>query len=279
MLVEIASVRIALTGLSPPLVAAARARYRLFLTETEGAPALSIAVTPSGRGPHAPDGDPAVERLGERRFSVRYGALAAELDLGAGHGHAELPESVHVVDSLLRIAMSLLLLERGGLLVHGSSVELDDAALVCFGPSGAGKTTIARSVAAEAVLCDELTAIYRDGARIIAAGTPFHGDLPTCSPRALPLGALCRLRQSDGERLVALSAAAAVRELLASTLFFCRDEALVMQLVEVAAAVVKDRTSVLQFRLDSDVLRLVRQHLEQHALPPDPQTARTAPRR
>lgn len=277
MLVQIANVRIALLGLSPPLAAAARARYHAFVTET-GAPALSITVAPSSEA-HAPDDDPFVERLDDRRFSVRYGALVAELDLAAGHGHAELPESVYVVDSLLRIAMSLLLLERGGLLVHGSSVQLDDEALVCFGPSGAGKTTVARSVAADAVLCDELTAIYPDGARVIAAGTPFHGDLPICSPRALPLAALCRLRQSEAEGLVALSAAAAARELLASTLFFCREEALVLALVEVALRVVKDRASVLRFRLDSDVLRLVRQHLQRHALPTGPQAAGTDARR
>ncbi|HEY2746328.1 MAG TPA: hypothetical protein VGL86_16960 [Polyangia bacterium] len=278
MIVEIATVRIALTGLSPSLAAAARDRYRSFLSEA-GAPALSIALTASSRRAHAPDGDPTVERLADRRFSVRYGALVAELDLGAGHGLAEIPDSVYVVDSLLRIAMSLLLLERGGLLVHGASVELDGGALVCFGPSGAGKTTVARSVAADAVLCDELTAIYPDGARVLAAGTPFHGDLAICSPRALPLAALCRLQQADGERLVALSAAGAVRELLASTLFFCRDEALVLRVVDAAAAIVKDRTAVLQFRLSSDVLQLVRQHLEQHPLPSDPQTAGASPRR
>ena len=278
MLIEIATVRIELTGLPPPLAAAAAQRYRSFLAET-GAPALSITVTPFRRGAHAPDGDPVVERRDGRRFSVRYGALTAELDLAAGRGQAEVPESVYVVDSLLRIALSHLLLERRGLLVHGSSVRLDDEALVCFGPSGSGKTTVARSVAAEAVLCDEVTALYDDGARVIAAGTPFHGDLPICSPGALPLAALCRLHHSDRERLVALRSAAAVRELLAATLFFCRDETLVAELLDDAVVIASDRTSVLEFRLDSDVLRLVRQHRAQHALPSDPKTPATHARR
>jgi len=278
VLVEIATVRIELVGLPAPLAAAASHRYRSFLADG-GAPALSIAVTPFAGGAHAPDGDPVVERRDGRRFSVRYGGLTAELDLAAGRGAAEVPESVYVVDSLLRIALSLLLLERRGILVHGSSVQLDDDALVCFGPSGAGKTTIARSVAAEAVLCDEVTALHHDGARVIAAGTPFHGDLPTCSPRALPLGALCRLRQSDREGLVPLGSAAAVRELLASTLFFCRDETLVAELLDVAVAIASARTSVLEFRLDSDVLRLVRQHRAQHALPTHPKTPATHARR
>jgi hypothetical protein len=273
VLVEIASVRIAVTGLPPVLAAAARDRYRLFLAPDDYAPALSIAVTPAAAAAHAPSGDPFVERLGAQRFAVRYGALVAELDLDAGRGHAELPDSIYVVDSLLRIAMSLLLIDRRGLLVHGSSVQLDEGALVCFGPSGVGKTTVARSVPVDAVLSDELTALYDDGTRVMAAGTPFHGDLATCSPRALPLRALCRLRQSGRDEVAPLSSARAVRELLASTLFFCRDEALVLRVVDVAAAVAKDRTSVLQFRLNSDVLRLVRHHLEQHPLPSRPAPA------
>jgi hypothetical protein len=170
------------------------------------------------------------------------------------------------------------LVERRGLLVHGSSVQLDDGALVCFGPSGAGKTTVARSVPADAVLCDELTALSDDGGQVVAAGTPFHGDLAICSARVLPLRALCRLRQSDREGLTPLASAAAVRELLASTLFFCDDERLVAQLLDIAIAIVNGRTTVLQFRLETDVLQLVRNHLGDHALSSDPPAARASDR-
>ena len=277
MTVEVAGVRITLAGLPPSLATAARVRYRSFLA-IDDAPSLSIAVTRTAAAAHAPSGDPLVEHAGERRFFVRYGALTAELDLAAGRGHAELPDSVYVVDSLLRIAMSLLLVERRGLLVHGSSVQLDDGALVCFGPSGAGKTTVARSVPAEAVLCDELTALYHDGAKVVAAGTPFHGDLAICSPRVLPLRALCRLRQSDHEELTPLGSATAVRELLAATLFFCGDEELVAHLLDVAIAIVKGRTTVLQFRLQTDVLQLVRNHLSDHTFSSDPAPARPSDR-
>src|SRR6185437_13312749 len=98
-------------------------------------------------------------------------------------------------------------------------------ALVCFGPSGVGKTTVARSVASADVLCDEMILVRVDAEdRVTAAGTPFHGDLATCRPGILPVAALVRLRQSDSETLAPLSDAAAAHILLNAVLFFCRDE-------------------------------------------------------
>lgn len=276
MTLQIAGVRIALHGLAPSLAAAARARYRPFVVDG-GAAALTIELAPTPQGAHAPDGDPRVARAGDRRFTVGYGTLTAELDLAAGRGRAALAESVHVLDSLLRIALSLALVERGGLLLHGSSVALGDGALVCFGPSGVGKTTVARSVPAAAVLCDELTAVYpadgAGGARIVAAGTPFHGDLDVCAARVLPLRALCRLRHADRDALAPLGPAAAVRELLAATLFFCRDEALVLRLVDVAARIASVGTSVLEFTRHCHVPTFVGHHLRGHTLPRHPQAA------
>jgi len=87
------------------------------------------------------------------------------------------PPSVHVVDSLLRIAVSHLALERSAILVHACGVRARSAilgatapkqgtgALVFFGPSGSGKTTIARSVAADDVMCDEMILLSVDDRR------------------------------------------------------------------------------------------------------------------
>ena len=277
LVVEIAGVRVALRGAPDALAAAARQRYRRFLAD-DGPAALTIALGDCGPAAHDPEADPDVRRLGERVYALRYGALEASLDLGAGRGRAALPDSVHVVDSLLRITLSLLLLERDGLLLHASAVAADGGALVCFGPSGVGKTTTARRVAPAAVLCDEVVALVADGDRLRAAGTPFHGDLDVCAPTTLPVLALVRLRQGDHDALQPLPPSAAVRALLGSTLFFSRDEPLVARVLDLAARVAVGRTHVLTFTEGCDVPRFVPAHLRRDALPAHAKAARASGR-
>src|SRR5262249_7499476 len=150
--------------------------------------------------------------------------------------------SIWVIDSLLRMSVGLMLVERGGLLVHGSGVRLPDGALVCFGPSGVGKTTVARSVAPGSVLCDEMIALVADGAGVRAHGTPFHGDYSVCAPLSAPLVALVRLVQGSEDVVEPLSTAHAAQALLGSTLFFCRDEALGDALLSTALRTCSGRT-------------------------------------
>jgi hypothetical protein len=269
IVLEIAGIRVALTGAPDALAAAARQRYRRFLV-AEGPAALTIALGDCGPAGHDPESDPEVRCVGDRAYTLRYGALEASLDLRAGSGRAALPDSVHVVDSLLRITMSLLLLERDGLLLHASAVAVDGGALVCFGPSGVGKTTTARRVAPTAVLCDEVVALIADGAggnRLRAAGTPFHGDLDVCAPTTLPVLALVRLRQGDHDELRPLAPSPAVRELLGSTLFFCREETQVARVLDLAARIAHERAHVLTFTRECNVPRFVATHLGQHPLP------------
>src|SRR5262249_52652202 len=158
------------------------------------------------------------------------------------------PDSVYVIDSLLRITMSHLLLARRGLLLHSSGVRVGTEVLVCFGPSGVGKTTVARSVPETDVLCDELMALVAqpDGGGLVL-GTPVHGELGICAPGSGPLVALCRLRQEREAKFVPLRPALAAREVLAATLFFCRDPELAERLIELAATICTDRTFSLEF--------------------------------
>jgi hypothetical protein len=79
------------------------------------------------------------------------------------------------------------LLERGGVLLHASSVVSNGRAFAFVGPSGAGKTTMARLAAPRAVLSDEVTALRPRGSRpgdstrkpaFDCFPTPFWGDMP-----------------------------------------------------------------------------------------------------
>jgi hypothetical protein len=84
------------------------------------------------------------------------------------------------LSSFLRIVMSYAVLDRGGVLLHASSIVSRGNALVFAGPSGAGKTTIARLGAPRPVLSDEVTALLpcRGAARAFACHpTPFWGEM------------------------------------------------------------------------------------------------------
>jgi hypothetical protein len=250
--IDIGGMRIRLTGLDEGLGVAVRARYVRFLTEES--PDFEIAVAIAGpAAPHQPDDMPEVVRVRPRAYRVAYGALTAELDFAAGRGSATVLSTVYIVDSLLRIVITLLALERDALLIHGSGVRVGDRALVCFGPSGVGKTTVARSVDRKDVLCDEMMLLYADGDGVRVASTPFHGDLGFCQPGTAPLYALVRLRHGERDRAEPLSAGQAAHTLLNSVLFFCKDEALADSLLGLALRISNGRTYSLTFRRETHV--------------------------
>lgn len=108
------------------------------------------------------------------------------------------------------------LAREGGLLVHACAVVRDGEARLFTGPSGAGKTTIARLMLQEpdtVVLSDDRIVLRRDGAGFRAFGTPWHGDAPLASPAGARLGAIHAIHQADrleARPLFAAGAASAV---------------------------------------------------------------------
>jgi hypothetical protein len=260
-----------LNGLEGETRAAVTQRYGRFLVEQS--PDLAIDLTVGTDGEHRPPGMPDVIRRGARQFSIVYGGLRAELDFAAGRAEAHVLPSIWVIDSLLRITVGLMLAERGGLLLHGSGVRLGSGALVCFGPSGVGKTTVARSVAPDDVLCDEMIALVPDGAEVRAYGTPFHGDYAVCAPHSAPLTALVRLVQGSADTLETLSPAAAAQALLNCTLFFCDDEALAERLLAAAIHVCNGGMVRLTFQRGTHVPTFIGQRLGIETVGPVAQAA------
>lgn len=257
--IDVGGLPMRLSGLDEGLAQAVRARYGRFLTDA--APVFTLALTVLADAPHAP-ADPIVDVTGDRRYRVRYGALEADLDVAGGQGRATVLPTVYLVDSLLRITTTLVALEHDALLLHASGVKLGAEVLVCFGPSGVGKTTTARSVPREDVLCDEMMLVRADGA---AAGTPFHGDLDFCQPGSGPALALVRLHQAPGEALEPLQGARAARALLGSVLFFAQDEALSARVLDLALRICPGRTYHLAFTRETHVPTYVHAHLRRDA--------------
>jgi len=82
------------------------------------------------------------------------------------------------VDSVLRIAHTILLARTGGFLLHASSAVRNGKAFLFSGLSEAGKTTIARLAPCDVeLLTDEASYISREAGRYVAYGTPFAGEL------------------------------------------------------------------------------------------------------
>ncbi|MEO1302477.1 MAG: hypothetical protein AAFV36_04775 [Myxococcota bacterium] len=107
-----------------------------------------------------------------------------------------LPPFRYPLDSL---ATKLLL--RDGVVLHASAVVIDGRAYVFVGPSGAGKTTLARLLRDDhTVLSDERIIVreFSDGYRVY--GTPWPSDLRAAENSSAPLGAIFLLGHQPAER-------------------------------------------------------------------------------
>jgi hypothetical protein len=271
-IVDVAGIRVALEGLDEWLHVAVCSRYLRFLSDR---PADFVLEVQSAHAPYRqPEGVPDVQRVAPRRFEITYGSTRAALDLEAGRGRATVLSSVYLIDSLLRMTVGLIALERDALLVHSSGVRVGEEVLVCFGPSGVGKTTVARSVVREAVLCDEMMLVSLREGVVWAGGTPFHGDLTWCQPGEAPILALVQLVQAQVSALAPLSPAKGARALLGSTLFFCKDEELADRLLGLALRISTAKMYSLAFKRETHVPTFVSEHLRPDATSAGEQAAR-----
>ena len=164
-----------------------------------------------------------------------------------GRGHCEM--NPYSVDCILRVLWATLLPRVGGMLVHGCGLRHAEVAVVFPGPSGAGKTTLARKAPdPDYVLSDELCAVRRgdDGWRV--HGTPFWGDFARggISMRSWPLRTLAFLTQAprDTVTMTPIVSADATFRLLGCFLSHVTDRASIAQNVALAVQLASEVRSV-----------------------------------
>jgi hypothetical protein len=226
VVVDIGEMPVQLTTTSQPLVDLLKRRYAGFVNST-AAPLFHFDISIVDPDERDLDRNLSV-RASSGRWHLARGDFRAEWDAATGSGWIRQAVNPYAVDSVLRIVHTLLLATREGLLLHAASAVRDGRAYLFVGPSGAGKTTIARLAPPDAsLLTDEISYVRRVGDRYLAFGTPFAGELGHSGrPIAAPLAAIYRLEQQSANSLRPLGAADTVRLLMRNALFFADDPSL-----------------------------------------------------
>ena len=218
-------------------------RYADFLSDSPAEFALDFEILEPRP---ASDDDVRVRREGEE-WLLQRGDFSARWDPRTGTGLVRQNANPYSLDSVLRILHSLILVRRGGFLLHAASAICDGRAYLFSGVSGAGKTTMTRIATSDVtLLTDEISYVRPENVRpdvdldrriYRAFGTPFAGELAKAGENtSAPIAALFFLEKGPENRIDELSSAEAVRRLMRNILFFAEDPALAEELLATACA-------------------------------------------
>jgi len=204
----------------------------------------------------------------EQDFTVRGLRFCAEVSLAPViTTHIRVLHSAGVftefiLENIMRILVAYRAADQGGLLLHSACFTDGQKTWLLFGHSGAGKSTCSdfASQAGMQVLSDDMNVIFpaADGWKV--RRVPFSGTSKGeySGPPEVALTNICHLRQSDTNRLQALSAATGVSLLLASAAFANEDPWRTGRLLKNCKDLLQYvAVQALYFRRDADFLSLL----------------------
>jgi hypothetical protein len=199
---------------------------------------VSVAHTPDDRA--APSSDVDVSAPSPSIRIVRRVDIEGTIDLSRNQGSIVYSGGGPSLLSCLRVFCSLTLASNGGFLMHASSVVSGGRAFLFVGPSGTGKTTIARLGAPRGVLSDEISAVrWRDG-KPWCFPPPFWGEMERVKvAAATPLGCVFFPKQSHEVAIFPSPFPDSLARLLHCAVYFGSDPGLENQLIETCIAVVR----------------------------------------
>jgi hypothetical protein len=158
-------------------------------------------------------------------IDIRYGSsMRCSFDTKESAGTMRTSGDEKAFDIGLRALLTVLLPRHNALLFHGAATVSEGQGFLFFGPSGAGKTTIARlsNDAGKRILADELAAVRCTDGRFLLYGTPFWGEFQgRPEPSGYPLAALVEPVKDGAVRIEDASPADMAVALLKSV-FNCR---------------------------------------------------------
>ncbi len=185
-----------------------------------------------------------------------------------GRGRAITRGDPKAIDSVLRILLSEILAERGGMLVHSAAI----GGRLFPGKTDAGKTTLASLAGASRVLSDELPAVVPARSGFDLFGTPFWGSFVRgTNLERRRLRSVFFLDRHRREWIRRIDAADAAVRLLECVLCFLDEDARARNFLSSAARVV---SSVPCFALSYDATRTGWRELSRRLDEADPSAAR-----
>ena len=215
-----------------------------FRVEPDGEPdvLLSAERTPEAPNPDLFGQEAKITREPGGRIAAHRCDFEGFWDAARREARCQYTDSIASLSSFLRVVSSFALLERGGVLLHASSVASNGRGFVFAGPSGAGKTTLARLGAPRPVLSDEVAALRpgRPGVGFTSYPTPFWGDMVRvqAGPSA-PLAAIGFPLHAGGAFLRPATSSEALSRLLECVIAFDLRPEEKAGLVDVAAAILR----------------------------------------
>lgn len=216
---DIGGVIISVTVAQTAWLSEIAARYRPFLSTA--APRWEVRLN---HNPALADTDAPWLRHHGALSVFRVNAYSGWIDLRSRKAAVATPTEARAVSALERtlayVCMQALPREHNALLLHSVGVDVNGEGHVFFGPSGAGKTTVARlSRGFGRILTDEsvILAVTADGVDVLS--TPFWGlstppEMIYRERRRVPLRVLYTLAHTPDFRLDPLPAWEAVASLL-----------------------------------------------------------------
>jgi len=256
--VEIGGIPIALRGGDSDFCGLIERRYAGFVNP-KARPAFEFDF--DLQAPAEPsDEDARVFKKGFVWFFER-GDFCATWDLRSRRGRIRQSPNPYSLDTVLRIAHTLILAREGGFLVHAASAIRNGRAFLFSGVSGAGKTTMARLAPPDAdVLTDEISYVRFCDSGYRAYGTPFAGELARVGANlSAPLDTLYFLVQGPENRIEPVGRREAARALMRHVLFFAYDNELVRRVFDAALAFVSNvNVAQLVFTPDARAWELIR---------------------
>jgi hypothetical protein len=174
---DIAGLPLALLTDAPSVAFAARTRFATSLADGDCQPLLLTDVSME-REPPARREAPELEIDGNH-IQVAGGGFEGCVDRGAGHAELRVgPIDTDIaLENYFRIVTAILILERGGILLHSSAAIRRGEGFVFFGQSEAGKSTVAQlsHQLGHPVLSDDQNVLYPSGEDVLLHGVPFRG--------------------------------------------------------------------------------------------------------
>ncbi len=184
--------------------------------------------------------------------------FSGELDTSSASARFSIEPNWGAFDSVLRVTLSILLAQEGGVLVHASSVSREGKAFVFAARPEGGKSTVAGMLNDGVVIGDELVAIRRGPNGVIVYGTPFWNGGPTVSdtPAQAPAQAIFLLTKADQTSARRLEPAQMTAKLIPH-IFFDPDNLKTSRATIDALADITQTVPgyQLRFGLDADALR------------------------